>query len=261
VTYSALRFLHECGELVREKHAYRLAAADQDGWHLRSATPLAAVKDALAQATDVPAPAEHEPPPDGWSTHHGSLGDVLRSVPPLRMRPDVKWAAYLFREGGNGNGVVWTLPRDAAVPDPVDCPAVDEDNIDGFLSRPCPPQAIGPGECAVEGDGSAWSWLCLSMLSRAFGEFGARWHGCDWTHHAILADAPADPEHTWEVPPPADFSPRVQFGADGVRVRFWTFTDLVQEQVVQHDDFYATGSVVPVRSRTSIATGLGGMIP
>ena len=35
---------------------------------------------------------------------------------------------------------------------------------------------------AIEGDGSPWSYLSASILSREAEEFGAMWHGVDGIH-------------------------------------------------------------------------------
>ena len=40
---------------------------------------------------------------------------------------------------------------------------------------------------AIEGDGSPWSYLSASILSREAAEFGAMWHGCDWSDQTILS--------------------------------------------------------------------------
>ena len=94
--------------------------------------------------------------------------------------------AYQFREGGNGNGVVWAMPVDAEFPEPDKCPRVK----DAFLEPPKPPAALDDVMKAIDGDGSPWSYLCASLLCRELSEFGAMWHGCSWDTHAILGENP-----------------------------------------------------------------------
>ena len=43
---------------------------------------------------------------------------------------------------------------------------------------------------AIEGDGSPWSYLSASILSREAVEFGAVWHGCVWSDQTILSKPP-----------------------------------------------------------------------
>ena len=43
---------------------------------------------------------------------------------------------------------------------------------------------------AIEGDGSPWSYLSASILSREAAEFGAVWHGCVWSDQTILSKPP-----------------------------------------------------------------------
>ena len=45
--------------------------------------------------------------------------------PPLKLRKGYQLRAYLFREGGNGNGVVWAMPEDAPFPEPNECPTLE----------------------------------------------------------------------------------------------------------------------------------------
>jgi hypothetical protein len=43
---------------------------------------------------------------------------------------------------------------------------------------------------AIEGDGTPWSYLLASFLSRDGEELGAVWHGCYWRTHALLLESP-----------------------------------------------------------------------
>lgn len=43
---------------------------------------------------------------------------------------------------------------------------------------------------AIDGDGSSWSYLSASILSREAEEFGAMWHGCVWSDQKILSKLP-----------------------------------------------------------------------
>ncbi|MBO8128637.1 MAG: hypothetical protein H0Z39_05490 [Peptococcaceae bacterium] len=45
---------------------------------------------------------------------------------------------------------------------------------------------------AIEGDDSLWSYLHASIFARELTEFGAMWHGCNWSTHEILDDNPSE---------------------------------------------------------------------
>ena len=65
--------------------------------------------------------------------------------------------------------------------------------VRGSKTRGCsprgPPGAV-PLMQAIEGDGSPWSYLSASILSREAAEFGAIWHGCVWSDQTILSKPP-----------------------------------------------------------------------
>ena len=99
----------------------------------------------------------------------------------------------MFREGSNGNGIIWAVPADAPLVAPNECPRLE----DTWLHPPRPPGAV-PLMHAIEGDGSPWSYLSASILSREAAEFGALWHGCVWSDQTILSKPPrqADGQET-----------------------------------------------------------------
>ena len=96
---------------------------------------------------------------------------------------------FAYREGGNGNGIIWAVPADAPVVAMDECPRLE----DTWLQPPQPPGAV-PLMQAIEGDGSPWSYLSASILSREAAEFGAIWHGCAWSDQAILSKPPQQAE-------------------------------------------------------------------
>ena len=99
----------------------------------------------------------------------------------------------MFREGSNGNGIIWAVPADAPLVAPNECPRLE----DTWLHPPRPPGAV-PLMHAIEGNGSPWSYLSASILSREAAEFGALWHGCVWSDQTILSKPPrqADGQET-----------------------------------------------------------------
>ena len=76
--------------------------------------------------------------------------------------------AYDYREGSNGNGIIWAVPADARLVAPGECPRLE----DTWLQPPRPPGGVRLMQ-AIEGDGSPWSYLSASILRREAAEFGA----------------------------------------------------------------------------------------
>lgn len=130
---------------------------------------------------------EQWPERDGWTKSAVNPNTLLRCFPALRLKNGFVLRAYVYRDGsGNGNGVVWAMPANTCFPEPERCPRVE----DAWLAPPKPPGALENYMAAVEGDGAPWSYLSASILARELREFGALWHGCSWSTHAILGSDP-----------------------------------------------------------------------
>jgi len=123
---------------------------------------------------------------NGWSKSTADPMMLLGVFDSLRLKTDFVLRAYQFQEGGNGNGFIWGMPQGAPFPDPDECPRL----MDRFLEPPNPPEALDELMDAIDGDGSPWSFLSASIFAREAAEFGAMWHGCHWSTHAILGTDP-----------------------------------------------------------------------
>ena len=104
---------------------------------------------------------------DGWSASTYKSNELLRVFDTLRLKAGFTLQAYEFRAGIDGNGIIWSVPADAPLVAPDDCPRVE----DAWLQPPRPPEAVLLMQ-AIEGDGSPWSYLSASILSREAAEFG-----------------------------------------------------------------------------------------
>lgn len=210
---------------------------------------------------------------NGWSKSKGDPTKILQAFDALRLKKGFVLRAYQFREGGNGNGFVWALPESAAFPEPGDCPRVDIH----FLKPPKPPAALDDVMGAIEGDGSPRAHLQASLLKRELGEFGAMWHGLDWSTHRILGanplkapasgkgqspfDSVGDPKDwKWSAPEPAEWNPQVVFDKGAVVVTFHTFSGHGTSAIHRHVDTFMPGSCGFKTERTSIATGGRGFL-
>lgn len=143
---------------------------------------LAKVQQLRTRAAKLAQPRRNVP--EDWSISAVDPMTVLAVFKPLRIKEGYILRAYQFCSGGNGNGFVWAMPTDADFPDPEQCPRLE----DVFLEPPKPPAALDDAMEAIDGDGSPWSYLCASLLCRQLREFGAMWHGCDWSTHSILGE-------------------------------------------------------------------------
>ena len=124
--------------------------------------------------------------PDGWSISPVAPATVMAPFTSLHLRSGYVLRAYQFKEGGNGNAIVWAMPADEPFPQPASCARLK----DHFPEAPKPGTALDDFMAAIEGDGSRWSYLSASLLQRELCEFGARWHGCEWSTHEILGAEP-----------------------------------------------------------------------
>ncbi len=120
---------------------------------------------------------------DGWHKSDLDPTALLDVVDCLWMKEGFTLRAYLYRVGGNGNGIVWALPTDSPYPEPSECDKL----TDQFLEPPKPKHALDDFMEAIDGDRSQWSYMCASILVRELWEFGARWHGCSWNDERIVS--------------------------------------------------------------------------
>jgi hypothetical protein len=123
---------------------------------------------------------------EGWTRSEVDPMRLLAVFTALRGKPGYVLRAYQYRMGGNGNGIVWAIPEGVLFPGPDACTRLAE----RFLNPPRPPGALDDCMEAIEGDGTPWSYLSASLFAREAAEFGAIWHGCSWSAHAIVGAAP-----------------------------------------------------------------------
>ena len=155
-----------------------------------SVTRVNRLRRAAARARFVPAAKDPDlspewSPSDGWFASAYDPSNLMRVFDTLWLKAGFTLHAYEFRAGSNGNGIIWAMPSDAPLVAPGECPRLE----DTWLEPPQPPGAV-PLMQAIEGDGSPWSYLSASILSREASAFGAVWHGCVWSDQTILSKPP-----------------------------------------------------------------------
>ncbi len=235
-----------------------------------SITRVNALRDAVTELCAGPDDA-----PDGWSKSHSDPMTLLAAFPALRIKPGLVLRAYQFKAGGNGNGVVWAMPADSYFPDPDECSKLKNQ----FLEPPKPPEALCDLMDAIDGDGAPWSYLSASIFAREAAEFGAKWHGCHWSTHAILGDTPwhrepkskdrrkrqalasgSPDEWTWNAPRPEIWQPTFAEQGHIITLTFYTFSGLAQEAIYRFTDTYRRGSYKCDTEQATIAEGSHGYI-
>lgn len=232
-----------------------------------NAALLRRLRDEARDAARVPGSS-----PQGWSVSRVDPMGILAVFKPLRVRRGFVLRGYEFRLGGNSSGLVLAMPKEA--PYPGQNRAWGQ--ADDLAVARKPASALDEVMEAIEGDGTTWSYVCASLLKRELEEFGARWHGYNWSTHTILSenpwrgrervrwrmpfgevDGPSEYLDAWKwlEPEPAGWSPRVRMASDSVTVTFYTYSPLGEEGIYRHADLYRRGSYVFQRERKKIASG------
>ena len=193
--------------------------------------------------------------PEGWSKSSIDPMELLSVFSSLWLKNGLILRAYQFREGGNGNGIVWAMPEECGFPEPGSCPK----SKGVFLEPPKPPGAIDHIMEAIEGDGSPGSYLSASLFAREAAEFGALWHGAGWSTHEILGEEPSqlaqgkagrsgledDDDHpdewNWLEEKPEEWQPTICEEGNLVTVVFCTFSGLERQAIYRHLDTYKKG--------------------
>jgi hypothetical protein len=258
-------------EQEADRHLQTDAPKEQGITTTFSASKLQKLRKKAAIVTEVPKDA-----PKGWSKSTVAPLKLVEVFAPLKLKKGVVLRAYQFKEGGNGNGVVWAMSADAEFPDPDQCPKVKR--RDGFMMVPKPPAALDSIMEQVEGDSSAWSYMAASLLSRELWEFGAIWHGTNWGTYKILDSSPwkstifgndddpmgkpKTPEQDWKwlEAKPKHWRPRVTVEKDRVTVTFYTYSGYQNETICRHTDTYKPGSYRYESERKEIAQGGKGFV-
>lgn len=238
--------------------------------------PLATVRELSERARRRPSDGSDDE--ISWTIGEIDPMEVVECFAPvLRVRDGYALRAYQFRAGGNGHGVVYAMPRDVELPNPPRMMEGEEHRWE----PPLPPEgALAHYMEAIEGDGSAWSYLCASFLDRELSELHARWHGVRWGVHRLIDGAPwsgskpgevtegndgvfrsAGTEAWWAaIPAPPALEPKVRMEDSGAVVTFHTYSGFVREGIYRHTDTYPSGVYRAVHELEQIAVGPGGYI-
>jgi len=219
---------------------------------------------------------------EGWSQSEINVPALSKFLRSIELAADYELAAYLYRSGGNGNGIVYAVPRGSLAADPFDAERSSINPLPGVvIPSPKPDAALADVMEAFRGDGSHRSYMEASVLVREFWEYGALWHGVSWGSHSIIGADPfevgaSQPEEkafddtgrfatgdewTWVADRPDDWRLRVALAEDGsAEVCFHSFSAEGICCYYRHVDRYRAGSLVPETTCEEIARGGGGFV-
>ncbi len=206
---------------------------------------------------------------EGWSKSPVDPIRLIDVFTTLNIRQGFILRGYIFRSGGNGNGIIWAMPGKSDFPDPIDCITLDKI----FLSPPKPPDALDDMMSAIDGDKTPLSYLSASIFAREAAEFGALWHGYSWSDSQILTKDPlatsksslkgrlnaVESEHwVWKKEKPHIWAPGVE-DIDGViKVTFITYSALGQQTINRYTDTYTEGQYIFTTECDTLAYGPAG---
>ena len=197
--------------------------------------------------------------------------DLVRVFDTLWLKPGFELRASVYRSGGNGNGEIWAK---SVVSQPVDSwegSGLEEKRMDR-------PSEVVPLMQAIEGDGSPWSYLSASILSREAEEFGAMWHGCVWSDQKILSKSPRQSDNQelddtrersgeapvrnwrWHNAAPRTWKPTYEDYGSTKEVTLYIFNPVGGERIYRATDTYSAGSYDAETEETMLCTGGPGFI-
>lgn len=211
-------------------------------------------------------------PPDGWSRVPYNPEALINSLPGISLKPEYTLKAYLYRAGLNGNGLIRAEKKGMNIELP------EWNNYPG-TSYPYKQQP-GTERHIVEAlmlDGTAKSYITASLLERECLEYGALWHGLNWSTHEIIdsrslngeteknqgewvLEAPWAAELTWDKQKPGSFTPSVTKEINKITVKFYSYSEMGEQAIYRHIDEYTYKKGGFKTTTEVIARGAGGFL-
>ena len=197
--------------------------------------------------------------------------DLLKVFDKLWLKPGFELRASVYWSGGNGNGEIWAVPTGLGSVSSAEDSKLDENTIDRSSE-------VVPLMNVIEGDGSPWSYLSASILSREAKEFGALWHGCVWSDQEILsrpprhedgkdsdvrrrlAGEPPDSEWRWCEAAPRTWKPSYVDNGATRDVILYIYNPVGGERIYRATDTYPAGSYDCKTEDTDLCWGGPGFI-
>jgi len=176
-----------------------------------------------------------------WFVSTTNPGGALIKLPGLRLKPELRLVAYLYREEKMGVGAVYALPEGLSTTAQLEQALAEPAEP---TQPPKPAGALADVMESLEGDRSPVSFLIASILRREMQEFGALGKFQDWTHHRLTSSLPGKVKWQWQTPQElSDLTPKVRMFPDGkAAVEFFTCRVSPPIALFQHIDQYSANS-------------------
>ena len=189
------------------------------------------------------APEELSELDGSWLISTVNPAATLLKLSGLRLKPELRWVSYLYRNQQEGRGLVFAVPESLSTISQLEKSLVKSQDIS---QPPQPEGALGHFMEALEGDRSPGSFLLASLLHRELQEFGALGKRCNWSHHRLIETPPPQVKWRWETEQPKDFSAKVKVLPDGQAATEF-FTCRVQNPIAlyRHLDQFPVGHYKP----------------
>jgi hypothetical protein len=186
-----------------------------------------------------------------WFVSTINPGVALMKLPGLKLKPETRLIAYLYRTSDDGRGVA------VALPEALSTTAQLEKALNGHTDEQTPPKpegALVDVMEAMQGDRSPISFMVASVLRRELQEMGAQGKARNWTHHRLIDSLPNQVKWQWKNNPPADLSPKVLVYPDNrAAIEFFSCRVTAPVAIYHHVDQYPAGHYKPVSTDRAIA--------
>ncbi|MCI1589780.1 hypothetical protein [Heyndrickxia oleronia] len=197
---------------------------------------------------------------DGWYRTSANPESLVMGFSHLSIKKGYKLRAYQYCDSGNGNGIVWAIPEDKKLPNPIEC----ERSKEHFLDAPKPSFALNDFMEVIDGDKTPLSYLQASIVYHELHEFGAIWHGVSWGRDVILPTPNnSKSNYDWEMieDEPDVIEPHFYYGSEGNPVIvFHTVNDIGTVTLNRYQHVFGKEDYTLEVKRTCIATAGGGII-
>jgi len=158
------------------------------------------------------APEEVSIPQGRWHLSTVNPAATLLKLSGLRLKSEVRWVSYLYRDQQEGRGLVLAVPESLSAIFHLEKSLANSQDIS---HPPQPEGALAHFMEAIEGDRSPGSFLLASLLHRELQEFGALGQYCNWSKHRLIEVPPPQVNWSWQGEQPKDLSAKVKILPDG----------------------------------------------
>lgn len=188
-----------------------------------------------------------------WYVSVMDPGVAFMKLPGLELRSGYRLATYLYRQGEEGIGKTWAIPEALSTTANLEKALAD---VGSEHEPPVPSGCLKDVSLAIEGDGSASSYVYASLLRREIHEFGYLGKWSVWNKHQLINTIPQQLQWQWRTEGIKDLSPKVRILPEGrAVVEFFTCRVVPSIAIFQHLDQYNTGSYLPKSIDRPVAIG------